>query len=110
VTLFWSILEPVIRVTDVQIRKTYTIGQQAFPLGDSLILDFRFRLGGRDHTSNDPQCPGCQSSPGERWPKAHRSYPGATCLGLVHAEKFVKPGDQKSEIVFWCDVCQANPK
>jgi hypothetical protein len=42
---------------------------------------------------------------GERYPLLHRQYPGATCLGLVHAEDFKDP----TKTVYWCDVCGANP-
>jgi hypothetical protein len=79
-------------------------------LSEGRILHFGFRLGGREHTLNDAECPGCESVGGEHWPKAHRSFTGATCLGLVHAEKFVNSDDQNAEIVFWCDVCNTRLK
>ena len=71
---------------------------------------FRFRLGGKDHRLNDPQCPGCEPDARERWPRPHRAYPGATCLGLVHAERFAIRADEDPGTIVWCDVCNARLK
>jgi hypothetical protein len=43
---------------------------------------------------------------GELYPRPHREYKGATCLGLVHAEEFEDP----AKTVYMCDVCNANPR
>jgi hypothetical protein len=64
---------------------------------------FRFRNAGRDHKFGDRNCTGCASTAGERYPRQHREYHGATCLGLVHAEEFA------GKTVRMCDLCHSDP-
>jgi hypothetical protein len=73
-------------------------------------IAMRFRLGGRDHISGDPNCPGCESIRGEHRPKQHRDYGSTSCLGLVHAERFECPIGNASQIAYVCDVCYMNPE
>lgn len=70
----------------------------------------RFRLGGRDHVSGDPHCPGCQSIHGEQRPRPHKDYGTSGCLGLVHAETFECPIGKAVQTIYVCDVCYMNPE
>ena len=71
----------------------------------------RFRVGGRDHILYDAECSGCESIDGaNRWPRPHRDLGSSTCLGLVHAEKFVNRGTKETDTIVWCDVCGTNPR
>lgn len=54
---------------------------------------------------DDVNCPGCD--PG--WPRPHKSYPGATCRGLVHAETFVNP-NLEPDTILNCEVCHTKPR
>jgi hypothetical protein len=78
-------------------------------LHDRLIV--RFRVGGREHTLYDAKCAGCErGDSAKRWPRPHRDFGGSSCLGLVHAEKFVNPVSQETDTIVWCDVCGTNPR
>jgi hypothetical protein len=69
---------------------------------------FVLRVSGREHGAGDADCPGCKSIETERYPRPHRDF-GGSCLGLVHAERFVNETN-KAKTVLVCDTCFANPR
>jgi hypothetical protein len=68
---------------------------------------FRFRNSGREHTFSDTDCRGCEPLNGERYPRPHKDF-GATCLGLIHAER-LETGADDSKTILVCDTCFDNP-
>ena len=71
-------------------------------------LIFRLRNFGRDHTSHDTDCPGCEPIGDQQYPRMHKHF-GTTCLGLVHAERLADGTDEGTTVLV-CDVCYGNPK
>jgi hypothetical protein len=71
-------------------------------------MTFCLRVGGRDHASNEANCPGCDSIETEQYPRPHKDF-GTSCLGLIHAERLLNSNNEQI-VVLVCDTCFANPR